>query len=138
MNFVAADYWIMFLLLILIITSLAMYFIKFLHAVIVYGAYTWTIALIAADEYSDLAITETSAEYHDSINDDCFPHQPKGGIATMRKRIRNLFILILIIMAVYGIILAVVNCLLLVCPIIQSIMKSQSAILLRLWKIPEL
>ena len=37
MNFAAADYWIMTLLLILIVASLAMYFIKdLLHAIIVY------------------------------------------------------------------------------------------------------
>ncbi|HHU91333.1 MAG TPA: DUF4040 domain-containing protein [Clostridiaceae bacterium] len=63
MNFVAADYWIMFLLLILIITSLAMYFIKdLLHAVIVYGAYTLTMALIWLQMNTpDLAITEAAA-----------------------------------------------------------------------------
>ncbi|NLA83641.1 MAG: hypothetical protein GX854_03725, partial [Clostridiales bacterium] len=47
MNFIAADYWIMFFLLILIIASLAMYFIKdLLHAVVVYGVYSLIIALI--------------------------------------------------------------------------------------------
>lgn len=63
MNFVAADYWIMLLLLILIITSLAMYFIKdLLHAVIVYGAYTLTMALIWLQMNTpDLAITEAAA-----------------------------------------------------------------------------
>ncbi|NLB79350.1 MAG: DUF4040 domain-containing protein [Clostridiaceae bacterium] len=63
MNFVAADYWIMVLLLILIITSLAMYFIKdLLHAVIVYGAYTLTMALIWLQMNTpDLAITEAAA-----------------------------------------------------------------------------
>lgn len=63
MNFVAADYWIMFLLLILIITSLAMYFIKdLLHAVIVYGAYTLIMALIWLQMNTpDLAITEAAA-----------------------------------------------------------------------------
>lgn len=63
MNFVAADYWIMVLLLILIITSLAMYFIKdLLHAVIVYGAYTLTMALIWLQmDTPDLAITEAAA-----------------------------------------------------------------------------
>ncbi len=63
MNFVAADYWIMMLLLILIITSLAMYFIKdLLHAVIVYGAYTLTMALIWLQMNTpDLAITEAAA-----------------------------------------------------------------------------
>ena len=63
MNFVAADYWIMVLLLILIITSLAMYFIKdLLHAVIVYGAYSLTMALIWLQMNTpDLAITEAAA-----------------------------------------------------------------------------
>lgn len=63
MNFVVTDYWIMFLLLILIITSLAMYFIKdLLHAVIVYGAYTLTMALIWLQMNTpDLAITEAAA-----------------------------------------------------------------------------
>lgn len=63
MNFVAADYWIMLLLLILIITSLAMYFIKdLLHAVIVYGAYTLIMALIWLQMNTpDLAITEAAA-----------------------------------------------------------------------------
>ncbi|MGI6123033.1 MAG: hydrogenase subunit MbhD domain-containing protein [Acetivibrionales bacterium] len=63
MNFVVADYWIMVLLLILIITSLAMYFIKdLLHAVIVYGAYTLTMALIWLQMNTpDLAITEAAA-----------------------------------------------------------------------------
>ncbi len=63
MNFVAADYWIMLLLLILIIISLAMYFIKdLLHAVIVYGAYTLTMALIWLQMNTpDLAITEAAA-----------------------------------------------------------------------------
>ena len=63
MNFVAADYWIMVLLSILIITSLAMYFIKdLLHAVIVYGAYSLTMALIWLQMNTpDLAITEAAA-----------------------------------------------------------------------------
>lgn len=63
MNFIAADYWIMVLLLILIITSLAMYFIKdLLHAVIVYGAYTLIMALIWLQMNTpDLAITEAAA-----------------------------------------------------------------------------
>ncbi|NLO99373.1 MAG: DUF4040 domain-containing protein [Clostridiaceae bacterium] len=63
MNFVVTDYWIMFLLLILIITSLAMYFIKdLLHAVIVYGAYTLIMALIWLQMNTpDLAITEAAA-----------------------------------------------------------------------------
>lgn len=63
MNFVVTDYWIMFLLLILIITSLAMHFIKdLLHAVIVYGAYTLIMALIWLQMNTpDLAITEAAA-----------------------------------------------------------------------------
>ena len=49
MNFVATDYWIMILLSLLIITALAMYFIKdLLHAVIVYGAYSLIAALYMA------------------------------------------------------------------------------------------
>ena len=63
MNFVVADYFIMALLLILIVASLAIYFIKdLLHAVIIYGAYTLTMALIWLQMNSpDLAITEAAA-----------------------------------------------------------------------------
>lgn len=63
MNFVATDYWIMILLSLLIITALAMYFIKdLLHAVIVYGAYSLIAALIWLQMNSpDLAITEAAA-----------------------------------------------------------------------------
>jgi len=63
MNFAAADYWIMTLLLILIVASLAMYFIKdLLHAIIVYGAYSLTMALIWLQMNTpDLAITEAAA-----------------------------------------------------------------------------
>ncbi|MGI6537563.1 MAG: hydrogenase subunit MbhD domain-containing protein [Caldicoprobacterales bacterium] len=63
MNFIAADYWIMFFLLILIIASLAMYFIKdLLHAVVVYGVYSLIIALIwLLMSTPDLAITEAAA-----------------------------------------------------------------------------
>lgn len=63
MHFIAADYWIMVLLLILVVASLAIYFIKdLLHAVIVYGAYTLTMALIWLQMNTpDLAITEAAA-----------------------------------------------------------------------------
>ena len=63
MQFVVIDYWIMILLLILMAASLAMYFIKNLvHAVIVYGAYTVTMALIwLLMNTPDLAITEAAA-----------------------------------------------------------------------------
>ncbi len=63
MHFVAVDYWIMILLFILVVASLAMYFIKDLvHAVIVYGAYSLTMALIWLQMNTpDLAITEAAA-----------------------------------------------------------------------------
>lgn len=63
MHFTATDYWIMVLLLILMVASLAMYFIKdLLHAVIVYGAYSLTMALIWLQMNTpDLAITEAAA-----------------------------------------------------------------------------
>lgn len=63
MTFVAADYWIMALLLILVVASLAMYFIKdLLHAVIVYGAYSLIMAIIWLQMNTpDLAITEAAA-----------------------------------------------------------------------------
>ncbi len=63
MPFVIVDYWIMILLLILMAASLAMYFIKnLIHAVIVYGAYTATMALIwLLMNTPDLAITEAAA-----------------------------------------------------------------------------
>lgn len=63
MNFIVADYWIMILLFLLIVASLAMYFIKnLLHAVIVYGAYGLTMSLIWLLMNSpDLAITEAAS-----------------------------------------------------------------------------
>lgn len=63
MYFVAADYVIMVLLLILVVASLAMYYIKdLMHAVIVFGAYTLTMALIwLLMNTPDLAITEAAA-----------------------------------------------------------------------------
>lgn len=63
MHFTAIDYWIMVLLLTLVVTSLAMYFIKdLLHAVIVYGAYSLIMALIWLQMNTpDLAITEAAA-----------------------------------------------------------------------------
>lgn len=61
--FTATDYRIMVLLLILVAASLALYFIKdLLHAVIVYGAYSLTMALIWLQMNTpDLAITEAAA-----------------------------------------------------------------------------
>ena len=63
MGFVAVDYWIMVLLLVLLVASLAIYFIKdLLHAVIIYGAYSLTMALIWLQMNTpDLAITEAAA-----------------------------------------------------------------------------
>lgn len=63
MGFIINDYWIMVLLLMLVVASLAIYFIKdLLHAVIIYGAYTLTMALIWLQMSSpDLAITEAAA-----------------------------------------------------------------------------
>lgn len=63
MGFITVDYLIMVLLSILIVASLAIYFIKdLLHAVIVYGAYSLTMALIWLQMNSpDLAITEAAA-----------------------------------------------------------------------------
>lgn len=63
MYFEVSDYWIMVLLTILVVASLAMYFIKnLLHAVIVFGAYSLTLALIWLQMNTpDLAITEAAA-----------------------------------------------------------------------------
>ena len=63
MGFIAVDYWIMILLSILVVASLALYFIKDLvHAVIIFGAYSLTMALIWLQMNSpDLAITEAAA-----------------------------------------------------------------------------
>ncbi|HHT48036.1 MAG TPA: DUF4040 domain-containing protein [Firmicutes bacterium] len=63
MPYTALDYWNLVLLLILVVTALAMYFIKdLLHAVIVFGAYSLTMALIWLQMNSpDLAITEAAA-----------------------------------------------------------------------------
>ena len=63
MPYTALDYWNMVLMLILVVTALAMYFIKdLLHAVIVFGAYSLTMALIWLQMNSpDLAITEAAA-----------------------------------------------------------------------------
>lgn len=63
MNFLVVDYWIMLLLSMLVVSSLAMYFIKdLLHAVIVFGAYTLIMSLIWLQMNSpDLAITEAAA-----------------------------------------------------------------------------
>ena len=63
MGFIAVDYWIMVLLSILVVASLAMYFIKDLvHAAIIFGAYSLTMGLIWLQMNSpDLAITEAAA-----------------------------------------------------------------------------
>lgn len=63
MPYAALDYWNLVLLLILVATALAMYFIKdLLHAVIVFGAYSVTMALVWLQMNSpDLAITEAAA-----------------------------------------------------------------------------
>ena len=63
MNFIAADFWIIALLLILVVASLAIYFIKnLIHAIIIYGAYSLVMALIWLQmNTSDLAITEAAA-----------------------------------------------------------------------------
>ena len=63
MPYTALDYWNLVLLLILVATALAMYFIKdLLHAVIVFGAYSVTMALVWLQMNSpDLAITEAAA-----------------------------------------------------------------------------
>ncbi len=63
MHFIVADYMIMVLLLILVVAALTIYFIKdLLHAVIVYGVYSLTAALIWLQMNTpDLAITEAAA-----------------------------------------------------------------------------
>lgn len=63
MEFIANDYLIMALLVILVCASLAMYFIKNLvHAIIVFGAYSLIIALVWLElNTPDLAITEAAA-----------------------------------------------------------------------------
>lgn len=63
MNFTTADYRLMLLLLILIIGSLALYFIKdLMHAVIIYGVYSLIMVLIWLTLNSpDLAVTEAAA-----------------------------------------------------------------------------
>lgn len=63
MHFIVADFWIMILLFILLVAALAIYFIKNLkHAIIIYGAFSLTMALIWLQMSSpDLAITEAAA-----------------------------------------------------------------------------
>lgn len=63
MDFIEVDYWIMVLLSVLVVASLAIYFIKdLLHAVVIYGAYTLIIALIWIQMNTpDLAMTEAAA-----------------------------------------------------------------------------
>jgi len=57
------DYWTIVLLLLLVVISISIYFIKdLLHAVIVYGAYSLIMALIWLQMNTpDLAITEAAA-----------------------------------------------------------------------------
>lgn len=63
MHFLAVDYWIMVLLFVLVIAALVLYFIKDLvHAIIIFGAYSLTMALIwLLMNTPDLAITEAAA-----------------------------------------------------------------------------
>lgn len=63
MVFTAEDYWLIALMSILVIASLAMYFIKNLvHAVIVFGAYSLIMVVIwLLLNTPDLAITEAAA-----------------------------------------------------------------------------
>jgi len=63
MVFTAEDYWLIALMSILVIASLAMYFIKDLvHAVIVFGAYSLIMVVIwLLPNTPDLAITEAAA-----------------------------------------------------------------------------
>ncbi|NLH97711.1 MAG: DUF4040 domain-containing protein [Clostridiaceae bacterium] len=63
MVFTAEDYWLIALMSILVIASLAMYFIKDLvHAVIVFGAYSLIMVVIwLLLNTPDLAITEAAA-----------------------------------------------------------------------------
>ncbi len=63
MHFIPADFWIMILLIILVVAALAILFIKKLkHAIIIYGVFSLTMALIWLQMSSpDLAITEAAA-----------------------------------------------------------------------------
>ena len=63
MDFIAADYWLIAPLSILVVASLAMYFIKnLIHAVIVFGAYSLVMVVIwLLMNTPDLAITEAAA-----------------------------------------------------------------------------
>lgn len=63
MELIVVDYWIMVLLFILVVASLAIYFIKdLLHAVIVYGVYSLIMALVWLQMNTpDIAITEAAA-----------------------------------------------------------------------------
>ena len=63
MEFIVVDYWIMALLFILVVAALSIYFIKdLIHATIIYGAYSLTMALIWLQMNSpDLGITEAAA-----------------------------------------------------------------------------
>ena len=63
MDFIAADYWLIALMSILVVASLAMYFIKnLIHAVIVFGAYSLVMVVIwLLMNTPDLEITEAAA-----------------------------------------------------------------------------
>ncbi|HOQ08105.1 MAG TPA: DUF4040 domain-containing protein [Clostridiales bacterium] len=63
MIFTADDYWLIALMSILVIASLAMYFIKnLIHAVIVFGAFSLIMVVIwLLLNTPDLAITEAAA-----------------------------------------------------------------------------
>ena len=63
MDLVVADFEIIFLFFVLILASLAIYFINdLIHAVIVYGAYSLAVAIIwLSMNTPDVAITEAAA-----------------------------------------------------------------------------
>ena len=63
MGFTTEDYWLIALMSILVIASLAMYFIKnLIHAVIVFGAFSLIMVVIwLLLNTPDLAITEAAA-----------------------------------------------------------------------------
>lgn len=63
MGFTSADYWLIALMSILVIASLAMYFIKnLIHAVIVFGAFSLIMVVVwLLLNTPDLAITEAAS-----------------------------------------------------------------------------
>jgi energy-converting hydrogenase B subunit D len=63
MGFTTVDYWLIALMSILVIASLAMYFIKdLIHAVIVFGAFSLIMVVVwLLLNTPDLAITEAAA-----------------------------------------------------------------------------